>query len=205
MPAGPRTGAARSLTIATLNTRGTPLLGTHRAERSAAVGAEFEHSPVEVVGFPEVHTYQHVRQPRAALPAFPHVAYARTPVGPAHVPPRVPRPRAGTALRRLHPGRRGHHGHARGADPRPADRDALRPRLRLRPPRPARGPAEDVEADAVDLHGFLVRDPNAPDPAEKEAALRAAVAAMGPPRAYLLGADGTLVEREAPGGGFSAA
>ncbi|WP_329575507.1 hypothetical protein OG500_01395 [Kitasatospora sp. NBC_01250] len=63
----------------------------------------------------------------------------------------------------------------------------------------------DVEADAVDLHGFLVRDPNAPDPAEKEAALRAAVAAMGPPRAYLLGADGTLVEREAPGGGFSAA
>ncbi|WP_442906988.1 endonuclease/exonuclease/phosphatase family protein [Kitasatospora sp. NBC_01250] len=136
MPAGPRTGAARSLTIATLNTRGTPLLGTHRAERSAAVGAEFEHSPVEVVGFPEVHTYQHVRQPRAALPAFPHVAYARTPVGPA----------GGLAIFSPHCidfilARRGHRGRARGADPRPADRDALRPRLRLRPPRPARGPA----------------------------------------------------------------
>ncbi|MFB7619814.1 hypothetical protein ACFC1F_36840, partial [Kitasatospora sp. NPDC056181] len=42
----------------------------------------------------------------------------------------------------------------------------------------------DVDADAIGLHGFLVRDPAARDPAVKEAALRAAVAAMGP-AAYL--------------------
>ncbi|PYC83203.1 hypothetical protein C7C46_09380 [Streptomyces tateyamensis] len=54
----------------------------------------------------------------------------------------------------------------------------------------------DVDAEAIDLHGFLVRDPNAPDPAVREAALRAAVAAMGPPRTYVLGPDGTLTRRE---------
>jgi endonuclease/exonuclease/phosphatase (EEP) superfamily protein YafD len=81
--AGPQAGDARTLTIATLNTRGTPLLGTHRAERSAAIGAEFDHSPVGVVGFQEVHTYYHLKQLRAHLPTFPHVAYTRTPVGPA--------------------------------------------------------------------------------------------------------------------------
>uniref|UniRef100_UPI003AF1B53D DUF6928 family protein n=1 Tax=Streptomyces TaxID=1883 RepID=UPI003AF1B53D len=54
----------------------------------------------------------------------------------------------------------------------------------------------DVDADDIELHGFLVRDPNAPDPAEKEAGLRAAVAAMGPPRTYVLGPDGTLIERD---------
>ncbi len=57
--------------------------------------------------------------------------------------------------------------------------------------------AGDVDADAIDLHGFLVRDPNGPDPAAKEAALRAAVAAMGPPRTYVLGPDGTLIKRDA--------
>lgn len=55
----------------------------------------------------------------------------------------------------------------------------------------------DVDADAIELHGFLVRDPNGPDPAAKEAALRAAVAAMGPPRTYVLGPDGTLIKRDA--------
>ncbi|MFH8386226.1 DUF6928 family protein [Kitasatospora sp. NPDC018058] len=48
----------------------------------------------------------------------------------------------------------------------------------------------DVDAVAIGLHGFLVRDPDAPDPAVKEATLRAAVADMGPPRTYVLGPDG---------------
>lgn len=52
---------------------------------------------------------------------------------------------------------------------------------------------DDVDADAIGLHGFVVRDPGAPDPAVKEAALRAAVAAMGPPRTYRFGADGQLI------------
>ncbi|MFE2849769.1 DUF6928 family protein [Streptomyces lavendulae] len=54
----------------------------------------------------------------------------------------------------------------------------------------------DVDADAIELHGFLVRDPNAPDSAEAEAALRAAAATMGPARTYLLGADGRLIKRD---------
>ncbi|MFE0464628.1 DUF6928 family protein [Kitasatospora sp. NPDC058965] len=54
----------------------------------------------------------------------------------------------------------------------------------------------DVDADAIELHGFLVRDPNGPDPAEKEAALRAAVAAMGRPRTYVLGPDSTLIKQD---------
>ncbi|MFJ9695583.1 DUF6928 family protein [Kitasatospora sp. NPDC101183] len=60
---------------------------------------------------------------------------------------------------------------------------------------PSRLPGELV-AEAVGLHGFLVRDPNAPDLARQEAALKAAVAAMGPPRIYRLGPDGVLAERE---------
>ncbi|MFI9273535.1 endonuclease/exonuclease/phosphatase family protein [Kitasatospora sp. NPDC052896] len=81
--AGRQAGDASTLTVATLNTRGSPLSGTHRAERSAAIGAEFEHSPVGVVGFQEVHTYCHLKQLRAHLPTFAHVAYVHTPVGPA--------------------------------------------------------------------------------------------------------------------------
>lgn len=53
----------------------------------------------------------------------------------------------------------------------------------------------DVDADAIELHGFTVHDPNGPSPAEKEAALKAAMEAMGPPRFSSRGPDGTLVER----------
>lgn len=55
----------------------------------------------------------------------------------------------------------------------------------------------DVDANNVDLHGFTVRDPNGPDPEEKAAALKRAVEAMGPPRAYTLGPDGSLIRRDA--------
>ncbi|MFF3464426.1 DUF6928 family protein [Streptomyces sp. NPDC002619] len=55
---------------------------------------------------------------------------------------------------------------------------------------------DDVDADNIELHGFHVGDPHGPDPAEQEAKLRRAVEAMGPPRFYSLGPDGSLVERD---------
>ncbi|MFG2971596.1 DUF6928 family protein [Streptomyces sp. NPDC048331] len=56
--------------------------------------------------------------------------------------------------------------------------------------------SDDVDADSIGLHGFRVRDPHGPDPAEKEEARRRAIAAMGPPRIYSMGPDGLLVERD---------
>ncbi|MEV0036215.1 hypothetical protein [Streptomyces sp. NPDC050804] len=55
---------------------------------------------------------------------------------------------------------------------------------------------DDVDADGIDLHGFLVRDPNRARSVEKEAALKRAVEAMEPPRAYSMGPDGSLIERD---------
>ncbi|MBD0844331.1 DUF6928 family protein [Streptomyces sp. TRM68416] len=55
---------------------------------------------------------------------------------------------------------------------------------------------DDVDADAIELFGFHVRDPRGPDPAEQEAELRRAVEAMDPPRFYALSPDGSLVERD---------
>ncbi|MFI8458053.1 DUF6928 family protein [Kitasatospora sp. NPDC085464] len=54
----------------------------------------------------------------------------------------------------------------------------------------------DLAAETVALHGYLVRDPNAPDPAERDAALKAAIAVMPPPRVYRLGPDGTLIRED---------
>lgn len=56
----------------------------------------------------------------------------------------------------------------------------------------------DVDAENIELRGFRVRDPNGPDLAEKEAELRRAMEAMGPPRFFTMGPDGLLVEQ----GGF---
>ncbi|MGQ4383293.1 DUF6928 family protein [Streptomyces sp. SAS_270] len=55
---------------------------------------------------------------------------------------------------------------------------------------------DDLDAGSIALHGFHVRDPHAPDPAEQEAQLRRAMEAMGPPRFFSLGPDGSLVERD---------
>ncbi|MFH8928992.1 DUF6928 family protein [Streptomyces pristinaespiralis] len=55
---------------------------------------------------------------------------------------------------------------------------------------------DDVEAESIELHGFLVRDPDDLDPAEKEAERRRAMEAMGPPRVYRMGPDGSLVEQD---------
>ncbi|MFE7380556.1 DUF6928 family protein [Streptomyces zhihengii] len=57
---------------------------------------------------------------------------------------------------------------------------------------------EDIDAESIELHGFLVRDPNATDPAEKEAETWRAMEAMGPPRYCTMGPDGTLIERDSP-------
>ncbi|MFB8756609.1 DUF6928 family protein [Streptomyces nigra] len=55
---------------------------------------------------------------------------------------------------------------------------------------------DDVDADNIRLHGFQVRDPHRPDPAEHEAQLRRAMEAMGPPRVYTFGPDGSLIEQD---------
>ncbi|MEU3819448.1 hypothetical protein AB0E74_07535 [Streptomyces sp. NPDC030392] len=55
---------------------------------------------------------------------------------------------------------------------------------------------DDIDAEAIALYGFHVRDPHGPDPAEQEAALRRAAEAMPPPRVYALGPDGELIERD---------
>ncbi|MFF4390887.1 DUF6928 family protein [Streptomyces sp. NPDC001552] len=54
----------------------------------------------------------------------------------------------------------------------------------------------DVDADRVELHGFRISAPRAPDPAEKEAALRKAMERMGTPRIYTMGPAGSLIERD---------
>ncbi|MER5476031.1 hypothetical protein ABT026_03430 [Streptomyces sp. NPDC002734] len=46
---------------------------------------------------------------------------------------------------------------------------------------------DDIDASAISLHGFRVRCPHGPTVAEREAALRQAGAAMGPPRVYTTG------------------
>ncbi|MFE0632258.1 DUF6928 family protein [Streptomyces sp. NPDC058864] len=58
--------------------------------------------------------------------------------------------------------------------------------------------ADDVDAMDIGLHGFLARDPDGRDRGEEKAEMRRAVAAMGPPRFYTFGPDGSLVERRAP-------
>lgn len=55
---------------------------------------------------------------------------------------------------------------------------------------------DDVDADAIELYGFHVRDPYGPGPAEQEAKLRRAVEDTDPPRFYTLSPDGSLVERD---------
>jgi hypothetical protein len=55
---------------------------------------------------------------------------------------------------------------------------------------------DDIDAYSIDLHGFHVRDPHGPDPAEEEAKLRRIMETMGPPRFHTLGPDGSLIERD---------
>lgn len=72
-----------TLTVASLNTRGAPLFGTHRAARSAVIAASLEATDIDVVCLQEVHTYLHLRLLAAKMPSFARVEYAATPLGPA--------------------------------------------------------------------------------------------------------------------------
>lgn len=72
-----------SVTAASLNVRGVPVVGSHLAERCAAIGEAFETSEVAVVNFQEVHTYYHLRQLTRHMPSFRFVSYQQSVVGPA--------------------------------------------------------------------------------------------------------------------------
>jgi sphingomyelin phosphodiesterase 2 len=74
---------SETVTLASLNTRGAPLFGTHRAARSAAIAASLEAADIDVICLQEVHTYLHLRLLAANMPSFAHVGYAATPIGPA--------------------------------------------------------------------------------------------------------------------------
>ncbi|GAB3810198.1 endonuclease/exonuclease/phosphatase family protein [Kribbella italica] len=89
------------LTIATLNTRGTPLRGSQLADRYRAIGAYFDGSETAVVTFQEVHTYYHLRLLRTAMPSY-AVSFQPSLAGPAGgVVTFVRRPAATRSYRRL--------------------------------------------------------------------------------------------------------
>ncbi|MFI7427371.1 DUF6928 family protein [Micromonospora sp. NPDC049836] len=53
---------------------------------------------------------------------------------------------------------------------------------------------DDIDADAVPLHGFRVTDPSGEEHAARTAAYAQARQTMGPPRMYRMGPDGTMHE-----------
>jgi hypothetical protein len=53
---------------------------------------------------------------------------------------------------------------------------------------------DDVDTETVHLHGFRVTDPSGQEQAAREAAYAAARRAMGPPRMFRMGPDGTMHE-----------
>ncbi|MFF8770142.1 DUF6928 family protein [Kitasatospora sp. NPDC015120] len=55
---------------------------------------------------------------------------------------------------------------------------------------------EDVDPYEVVLQGFRLTGPGGPAPEEEEAAMRAAISRMGPPRTFTYGPDGTMAEAE---------
>ncbi len=62
--------------------------------------------------------------------------------------------------------------------------------------REGRPEPDDVDADDIRLHGFRVRDPHGPDPAEQEAARQRVMETMGPSRVFTMDPDGSLIERD---------
>jgi hypothetical protein len=53
---------------------------------------------------------------------------------------------------------------------------------------------DDLDAATVHLHGFRVTDPSGAEQAERDAAYARALRAMGPPRRFKMGSDGTMQE-----------
>jgi hypothetical protein len=71
------------LTVATLNTRGSPLSGSSIGRRYRAIGESFEASDVDVLCVQEVLTPYHLRHLTAGMPSFRYVRRGRSPVGAA--------------------------------------------------------------------------------------------------------------------------
>lgn len=70
------------LTIASLNTRGTPLFWSALRSRYTAIAAAFEASDADVVNLQEVHTYFHLRLLSRSMPSY-RANFRRSAVGPA--------------------------------------------------------------------------------------------------------------------------
>lgn len=71
------------LTIASLNTRGVPVMGSHLVSRYAVIGAELDSGDADVVCYQEVFTYWHLRLLVRRMRSFPHVSYRPSLLGPA--------------------------------------------------------------------------------------------------------------------------
>ncbi|MEI8411476.1 MULTISPECIES: endonuclease/exonuclease/phosphatase family protein [unclassified Kribbella] len=70
------------LTVASLNTRGIPIVGSRLGERYTAIAEVFEGSDVDVVNFQEVLTYYHLRRLVRSMPSYRFVSYRRSVAGP---------------------------------------------------------------------------------------------------------------------------
>jgi sphingomyelin phosphodiesterase 2 len=75
--------SGEQVTVATLNTRGVPVVGTHLAGRFAVIGAEVEAGDADVACFQEVFTWWHLRLLARRMRSFGHVSYRAAPPGPA--------------------------------------------------------------------------------------------------------------------------
>ena len=71
------------LTVASLNTRGVPIVGSRLAERYTAIAEVFEASEVDVVNVQEVLTYYHLRRLVRSMPSYRFVSFRRSVAGPA--------------------------------------------------------------------------------------------------------------------------
>ncbi len=74
---------ATRLTVASLNTRGVPIVGSRLADRYTAIAEVFEASEVDVVTVQEVLTYYHLRQLVRSMPSYRFVSFRRSVAGPA--------------------------------------------------------------------------------------------------------------------------
>lgn len=71
------------LTVASLNTRGIPVLGSRLAGRYAAIATELDGGDADVVCLQEVFSYWHLRLLTRRMPSFRHTSYRPSPAGPA--------------------------------------------------------------------------------------------------------------------------
>lgn len=77
-----RKPAIRGLTLASLNTRGIPLLDSHLAQRYRVVADFFEASSVDIVCFQEAFTYHHLGLLADGMASLRYVSYRPSLLGP---------------------------------------------------------------------------------------------------------------------------